>query len=191
MSPPGPSLGSLPAMGLLLALASLVCEAGASIRPEAPSADWILQRIQQINARELDTRRHKLEQLRGREREREEVANNIESAVSSVSGSSEYRHLSAGDIQEARALLLQLEDILVMDEAGQLSLSTGARSGRGLLDLFTGLADLRHDSTLIRGGNSTGPERGILEFVADVAGNILGGVSNKNDGPVLIPNHCW
>ena len=189
MSPPGPSLGSLPAMGLLLALASLVCEAGASIRPEAPSADWILQRIQQINARELDTRRHKLEQLRGRERE--EVANNIESAVSSVSGSSEYRHLSAGDIQEARALLLQLEDILVMDEAGQLSLNTGARSGRGLLDLFTGLADLRHDSTLIRGGNSTGPERGILEFVADVAGNILGGVSNKNDGPVLIPNHCW
>ena len=67
----------------------------------------------------------------------------------------------------------------------------GGRSGRGLLHLFEALSDLRTDSSLIRGGNSTGDERGILDFVADVATSLLGGASDKNDAPVLIPNHCW
>ena len=67
----------------------------------------------------------------------------------------------------------------------------GSRSGRGLLDIFEALSDLRTDSSLIRGGNSTGDERGILDFVADVATSLLGGASDKNDAPVLIPNHCW
>ena len=67
----------------------------------------------------------------------------------------------------------------------------GSRSGRGLLHLFEALSDLRTDSSLIRGGNSTGDERGILDFVADVATSLLGGASDKNDAPVLIPNHCW
>ena len=34
----------------------------------------------------------------------------------------------------------------------------GSRSGRGLLDIFEALSDLRTDSSLIRGGNSTGDE---------------------------------
>ena len=67
----------------------------------------------------------------------------------------------------------------------------GSRSGRGLLHLFEALSDLRTDSSLIRGGNSTGDEHGILDFVADVATSLLGGASDKNDAPVLIPNHCW
>ena len=69
----------------------------------------------------------------------------------------------------------------------------GVRDARGLLDLFSALADIRTDSTtLVRGGNQTGDEsRGILDFVADVATSILGGASDKNSGPVLIPNHCW
>jgi len=67
----------------------------------------------------------------------------------------------------------------------------GGRRGRGLLHLFEALSDLRTDSSLIRGGNSTGDERGILDFVADVATSLLGGASDKNDAPVLIPNHCW
>ena len=42
-----------------------------------------------------------------------------------------------------------------------------------------------------RGGNSTGDERGILDFMVDMASNFLGGASDKDDSPVLIPNHCW
>ena len=44
-----------------------------------------------------------------------------------------------------------------------------------------------------RGGNSTGDERGILDFVADLATSLLGGGGgqDKDTGPVLIPNHCW
>ena len=45
-----------------------------------------------------------------------------------------------------------------------------------------------------RGGNSTGDERGIFDFVADIATSLLGGIggaSDKDTGPVLIPNHCW
>lgn len=99
-------------------------------------------------------------------------------------------------------MLMDLEDLLVSEDElhrGFKDLnslhqgSRGSRQSRGLLDLFSSLADMRQDSSLIRGGNSTGhDERGILEFVSEVAGNILGGaISNKNDGPVLIPNHCW
>jgi hypothetical protein len=44
----------------------------------------------------------------------------------------------------------------------------------------------------IRGGNSTGDERGILDFVANLATTLLGGGNqDKDSGPVLIPNHCW
>ena len=81
-----------------------------------------------------------------------------------------------------------MEDLLVSEKGDFVS----DRQGRGLWDMFTSLADIRTDSsTLIRGGNNTGDERGILDFAFEVAGSIIGGVSNKNDGPVLIPNHCW
>ena len=67
-----------------------------------------------------------------------------------------------------------------------------SRQARGLLDMFEALSDLRTDSTLIRGGNTTEyDQRGILDFVADVASSLLGGATDKNDAPVLIPIHCW
>ena len=67
------------------------------------------------------------------------------------------------------------------------------RRARGLLEMFYSLSDIRTGGDdLVRGGNSTGFEdRGILDFVAEVATNLLGGASDKNEGPVLIPNHCW
>ena len=44
---------------------------------------------------------------------------------------------------------------------------------------------------LFRGGNSTGDERGILDFVVNIASNFLGGADDKQDNPVFIPNYCW
>jgi hypothetical protein len=69
----------------------------------------------------------------------------------------------------------------------------GGRQSRGLFEMFVALADMRSDTdSLIRGGNNTGMDnRGIFDFVADVATSLLGGASDKNDAPVLIPNHCW
>ena len=91
-------------------------------------------------------------------------------------------------VMEAKELLMEVEDLLVSEKGNFVS----DRQGRGLWDMFSALADVRTDTTtLIRGGNSTGDERGILDFAFEVAGSIIGGVSNKNDGPVLIPNHCW
>ena len=154
------------------------------IRPEKPDVDWILQRIKTINQKEVEAINKKHE-------EEESIENQkitIDNAIYSVSSKSDFKHLTSSDIKVAKELLLELEDLMVQ-ENGESSVRQD-RSGRGLLDLFTSLADIRQDSTLIRGGNKT-DERGIFEFVSEVAGSILGGVSNKNDGPVLIPNHCW
>ena len=125
-------------------------------RPDKPDVDWILERIKSINKQEIEAINSK---------------NLIDNAVSSVSSKSDFKHLSASEIKEAKELLLQVEDMLVEDGG------RGGRSGRGLLNLFANLADLRQDSGLVRGGNSTGDEsRGILEFVSEVAGSILGRV---------------
>ena len=156
------------------------------IRPEKPDVDWILQRIKTINQKEVEAINQKHEQD---VQSYNKQTNTIDNAIYSVSSKSDFKHLTSSDIKVAKELLIELEDLLV-PENGEPSVRQD-RSGRGLLDLFTSLADLRQDSTLIRGGNSTGDERGIFEFVSEVAGSILGGVSNKNDGPVLIPNHCW
>ena len=144
--------------------------------------DWILQRIQSINAAEVAAIDSKHSVGSGGD------SVDIESAVRTVLASSDYGHLSEQDLRLARDMLLQMEDLLASSSS-----RGGDRSGRGLFDLFVSLADMSHDSdTLIRGGNSTNHnDRGILDFVSEVAGTILGGVSNKNDGPVLIPNHCW
>jgi len=156
------------------------------IRPEKPDVDWILQRIKTINQKEVEAINQKHdEDVQSYNKQ----TNTIDNAIYSVSSKSDFKHLTSSDIKVAKELLIELEDLLV-PENGEPSVRQD-RSGRGLLDLFTSLADLRQDSTLIRGGNSTGDERGIFEFVSEVAGSILGGVSNKNDGPVLIPNHCW
>ena len=160
-------------------------------RPEKPSVDWILERVKNINEAEVEA----IE-------ERQKAAALIDSAVRTAASQSDFKHLSSSDLKEAKNLLMDLEDLLVSEDElhrGFKDLNSlhqdprGSRQSRGLLDLFSSLADMRQDSGLIRGGNSTGDhERGILEFVSEVAGNILGGaISNKNDGPVLIPNHCW
>ena len=142
------------------------------VRPEKPSTDWILNRIKNINQQEVASI----------ERDKSDA---LDKAVKAVIRNSDY-DLSDEEIREAKEMLLQLEEML---DQGLVS----DRSGRGLFDLFVSLADMRHEpDTLIRGGNSTNDNnRGILDFVSEVAGTILGGVSNKNDGPVLIPNHCW
>ena len=149
----------------------------ASVVHHIRDKDWILQRIQSVNDAEvtnIDTKHRSSDTL------------DIEGAVRSVVSDSDYGHLSEADLRVAKEMLLQMEDMLVSSRGKE-------RSGRGLFDLFVSLADMSHDSdTLIRGGNSTNHnDRGILDFVSEVAGTILGGVSNKNDGPVLIPNHCW
>ena len=145
-----------------------------NIRPDKPDVNWILQRIKSINQAEIEAINQK---------------NAIDNAVTQIINSGEFDHLSSSDIKEARKILIELEDILVDDRAAVHVKSD--RSGRGLLDMFASLADIRQDSGLVRGGNQSEPQRGIFEFVSEVAGNILGGVSDKNDGPVLIPNHCW
>ena len=159
----------------LLTLSSLTSLSLASVVHHGRDKDWILARIQGINSAEVAS----IDSKHGSSSD----SVDIDSAVRTVLGGSDYGHLSDQDLRVARDMLLQMEDMLVSRE----------RSGRGLFDLFVSLADMSHDSdTLIRGGNSTNHnDRGILDFVSEVAGTILGGVSNKNDGPVLIPNHCW
>ena len=158
-------------------------------RPEKPSVNWILERVKNINEAEVEA----IE-------ERQKAAALIDSTVRTAASQRDFKHLSSSDLKEAKNLLMDLEDLLVSEDElhrGFKDLNSlhprGSRQSRGLLDLFSSLADMRQDSGLIRGGNNTGDhERGILEFVSEVAGNILGGaISNKNDGPVLIPNHCW
>ena len=179
------------AIGLTLLVNSARASWSVHTRPDKPSVDWILERIKTINEAESEA----IE-------ERQKAAALIDSTVMTAASQSDFKHLSSSDLKEAKNLLMDLEDLLVSEDElhrGFKDLnslhqgSRGSRQSRGLLDLFSSLADMRQDSSLIRGGNSTGhDERGILEFVSEVAGNILGGaISNKNDGPVLIPNHCW
>ena len=177
-------------LGLAFLVTSTRAAWSIDTRPDKPSADWILERIKNINEAEVEA----IE-------ERQKAAALIDNAVQTASSQSDFKHLSPSDLKEAKNLLMDLEDLLVSEDElhrsfeGLKSLhqgSRGSRQSRGLWDLFSSLADTRRDSGLIRGGNSTGDERGILEFVSEVAGSILGGaISNKNDGPVLIPNHCW
>ena len=138
-------------------------------------AEWILQRIQLINEKEVD-------EIDKRKLSREAVGEFYKSARNDKQVKSARSRDTFSDQKDAEK---ELESLVVTGE--------GVRDARGLLDLFTALADIRTDSTqLVRGGNSTGDEsRGILDFVADVATSILGGASDKNSGPVLIPNHCW
>ena len=138
-------------------------------------AEWILQRIQLINEKEVD-------EIDKRKLSREAVGEFYKSTRNDKQVKSARSRDTFSDLKDAEK---ELESLVVTGE--------GVRDARGLLDLFTALADIRTDSTqLVRGGNSTGDEsRGILDFVADVATSILGGASDKNSGPVLIPNHCW
>jgi len=66
-----------------------------------------------------------------------------------------------------------------------------SRTARGLADMFVSVLGIQDDTTLVRGGNSTGDERGILDFVVNIASNFLGGADDKQDNPVFIPNYCW
>ena len=84
------------------------------------------------------------------------------------------------------------EQGLVKEQEKEQGVGRGSRRGRGLLEMFSALTDMRTDSSLIRGGNQTDfDNRGIFDFVADVANSLLGGASDKDSAPVLIPNHCW
>lgn len=138
-------------------------------------AEWILQRIQLINEKEVD-------EVDKRKLSRDAVSEFYKSVRNDKQVKSGRSRDSFSDLSDADE---ELQNLVVTGE--------GVRDARGLLDLFTALADIRTDSTqLVRGGNRTGDEsRGILDFVADVATSILGGASDKNSGPVLIPNHCW
>jgi len=137
-------------------------------------AEWILKRIQSINQQEVD-------EIDKKKLSRQAVGEFYKSAR-------DIKHITSDDSRDSEARKV-LEDLAAGGGEGIQSV----RDERGLLDLFTALADMRTDTTqLVRGGNSTGDEsRGIFDFVADVATSILGGASDKNTGPVLIPNHCW
>ena len=88
-------------------------------------------------------------------------------------------------------LLLLLGGVAARQDGWNTQTRQEGRDGRGLASLFAALA-ADTSSQLVRGGNSTGDEsRGIFDFVADVATSIIGGATDKNSGPVLIPNHCW
>ena len=139
--------------------------------------DWLLSRIQSINQKEVQ------------KITRQEADRTVEAAISKLRSRKSFttEDLKEMSVTEAKQLLMDVEDLLVSEKGDFVS----DRQGRGLWDMFSSLADIRTDSTLIRGGNSTGDERGILDFALEVAGSLIGGVSNKNDGPVLIPNHCW
>lgn len=93
-------------------------------------------------------------------------------------------------------LLNQTEEGLAITDAPRLlrllrARRSSRRMARGLSDMFASVLGIQDDLTLIRGGNSTGDERGILDMFVDLAGSFLGGASDKDDSPVLIPNHCW
>ena len=139
--------------------------------------DWILSRIQSINQKEVE----KISSL--------QAERTVEAAISRLRSRKSFttEDLKEMSVTEAKQLLTEVQELLVSEKGDFVS----DRQGRGLWDMFSSLADIRTDSTLIRGGNSTGDERGILDFALEVAGSLIGGVSNKNDGPVLIPNHCW
>lgn len=67
------------------------------------------------------------------------------------------------------------------------------REERGLGEFFNNIVSrVNQPVSLVRGGNSThGDERGIFDFISNIANSILGGADDKVSGPVLIPNHCW
>ena len=144
---------------------------------ETQHKDWILSRIQSINQKEVE----KISSL--------QAERTVEAAISRLRSRKSFttEDLKEMSVTEAKQLLTEVQELLVSEKGDFVS----DRQGRGLWDMFSSLADIRTDSTLIRGGNSTGDERGILDFALEVAGSLIGGVSNKNDGPVLIPNHCW
>lgn len=161
---------------ILILLTRLSAAAWTSQISDTPhSKEWILSRIQSINKQEVGENKRK---------------DSVQDAFSKLRSRKSFTtdDLQLMSVMEARELLMEVEDLLVSEKGDFVS----DRQGRGLWDMFTSLADIRTDSsTLIRGGNNTGDERGILDFAFEVAGSIIGGVSNKNDGPVLIPNHCW
>ena len=167
---------NMPRRDLLLLLASLSAGAWTSQTSDtAHTKDWILGRIQSVNQKEI---------------QKINTKNAVQDAFSKLRSRKSFTtdDLQLMSVMEAKELLMEVEDLLVSEKGNFVS----DRQGRGLWDMFSALADVRTDTTtLIRGGNSTGDERGILDFAFEVAGSIIGGVSNKNDGPVLIPNHCW
>merc|ERR1719350_2596537 len=67
------------------------------------------------------------------------------------------------------------------------------REERGFGEFFNNIVSrVNSPVSLVRGGNSThGDERGIFDFIGNIANSILGGADDKVSGPVLIPNHCW
>ena len=152
--------------------------AGAVRSAKQADAEWILKRIQSINEKEVD-------EFDKKKLSRQAVSDFYKSVRGDKHIKSDRSRDASSEFNAADAAF----ENLVVDGEGIHSV----RDARGLLDLFTALADIRTDTTqLVRGGNSTGDEsRGILDFVADVATSILGGASDKNSGPVLIPNHCW
>ena len=96
------------------------------------------------------------------------------------------------DIEQIVEDIQAINEVLV--DSGSEGLKVGSdREERGLSDFFSDIIQrVKPPVSLVRGGNNTyGDERGIFDFIGNIANSILGGADDKVSGPVLIPNHCW